>query len=229
MTLWIALGVLGGFVGLDATGFPQMMFSRPLVAGALTGALLGHPVEGILVGAILEIFDVAILPIGAARYPEGGPAAVAAAAAYVAAAGDAGIVPGMLLLAVVFGLVWERVAGASVVLSRRITERFLITDEPVTGDARHVEHRHMLAMAFDFMRGTILTLSGAAAGSILIAALGPLWPFGATLTLAVLVVTSALVLGGALTVFGGWNERRHVFLIGVLCGSLALLILRAWV
>jgi mannose/fructose/N-acetylgalactosamine-specific phosphotransferase system component IIC len=206
-----------------------MMFSRPLVAGAITGALLGHPVEGVLVGAILEIFDLAILPIGAARYPEGGPAAVAAAAAYVAAGGDVGSAPGMLLMAVVFGLAWERVAGASVVLSRRITERFLLTEEPVTGDARHLERRHTLAMAIDFMRGTIVTLAGVVAGSILIAALGPLWPFGTTLTLGALVVSAALVLGGVLTVFGGFDERRNVFLIGVLCGSLALLLLRTWV
>jgi PTS system mannose-specific IIC component len=223
---WLALAVLGGLVGLDATSFPQMMFSRPLVAGALAGALLGHPFEGILVGAILEVFDVAILPIGAARYPEGGPAAVAASASYVGAAADAVTAPGMLLMAVVFGLAWERVAGVSVVLSRRANERLVLRADNAPPGERAIERRHVGAMVVDFVRGAVITVVGAAVGSILIAALGPLWAFGATFTLGVIVVVAALVLGAALTVFGGWNERRTVFLLGVLCGSLALLLLR---
>lgn len=30
---WFLLALLGGFVGLDGTSFPQAMFSRPIVAG----------------------------------------------------------------------------------------------------------------------------------------------------------------------------------------------------
>lgn len=222
---WLWLATLGGLVGLDGTSVPQLMFSRPLIAGALTGALLGRPVEGILVGAILEVFDVAILPIGAVRYPEGGPAAVAAAAAYAMAAPDAGVAPGMLLMAVVFGLGWERVAGTSVVLTRRVNEAILARS---TGDvADHVvERRHAFAIVFDFLRAAVVTLVGAGAGFILLSTLGPRWVIDATLTLSALVISGAIVLGGALTVFGGSARLRNIFLVGVLCGSLALLVLR---
>jgi mannose/fructose/N-acetylgalactosamine-specific phosphotransferase system component IIC len=220
---WIALATLGGLVGLDATSFPQMMFSRPLVAGALTGAILGRPFEGILVGAILEVFDVAILPIGASRYPEPGPAAVSAAAAYIAAS-PASAAPGMLLLAVVFGLAWDRIAGASVVLSRQANEKVL--RDPATGDDRQVERRQLAAMGIDFARGAAVTVIGAAAGSALLRAIGPLWTVNATITRGVLLLGATVVLGGALTIFGGWAERKNVFLFGVICGSLALLLLR---
>ena len=76
------IALIGGMVGLDATSFPQAMISRPLVAASLTGMLLGHPVAGIALGAVLETFALVVLPVGAARYPETGTAAVSAAAAF---------------------------------------------------------------------------------------------------------------------------------------------------
>jgi mannose/fructose/N-acetylgalactosamine-specific phosphotransferase system component IIC len=209
-------------VGLDATAFPQMMFSRPLIAGAITGALLGQPVQGVMIGAILEVFDVAILPIGAARYPEGGPAAIAAATAYIGSTGS----PGALLLAAVFGLVWERVAGMTVVFARRANEAFLVREAHGVPDHLLVERRHSLAMILDFLRGAFVTVAGIAMGSVLVARLEPLWPIGSAATLGAIVVAGTLVLGGTLTVFGGWVERRKVFLLGLLCGSLTLLLLR---
>src|SRR5690606_31658627 len=84
---WLAITLWGGAVGMDATSFPQVMVSRPIVAAPVTGLLLGRPLEGVAVGALLELFALVILPIGAARYPESGTAAVAATAGYVAASG----------------------------------------------------------------------------------------------------------------------------------------------
>lgn len=163
---WFLLALLGGFVGLDGTSFPQAMFSRPIVAGALAGALMGSPVEGMMIGAILEVFDVGILPIGATRYPEGGPAAVAAAGAYVAATPATAMAPGMLLMAVVFGLVWERLAGVSVVLSRHVNGAVLARG--VTDRADHVvERRHVAALGIDFLRAAFVAVTGAAAGYVL--------------------------------------------------------------
>lgn len=73
------LGV-GTLVGLDLASVPQLMISRPLVAGFLGGMLVGHPVPGLVVGALLELFAMESLPVGAARYPDWGPGTVAVGA-----------------------------------------------------------------------------------------------------------------------------------------------------
>lgn len=220
---WIPVGLLGGFVGLDSTSFPQIMISRPLVSGALTGLLFGRPVEGVLLGAILEVFDLATLPIGAARYPESGTATVAATVAFFETSAVAET-SAALLLAVVFGLAWERVAGASVVLHRRLTERILFSGRGPAAGAGSVERRHLATMAVDFVRGALLSLIGAAAGSALLRALAPLWGVHPRVTGGTLLLAACAVLAAAVAVFGGWREARRFFLLGAICGSLLLLI-----
>jgi PTS system mannose-specific IIC component len=76
----VAVVLLGAFVGLDVASVPQVMFSRPLVAGLLGGALVGHPLPGIAIGAVLELFALDTLPVGATRNPDWGPGSVAAGA-----------------------------------------------------------------------------------------------------------------------------------------------------
>jgi mannose/fructose/N-acetylgalactosamine-specific phosphotransferase system component IIC len=222
---WWGLALLGGFVGLDSTSFPQVMISRPLVAGALTGLLLGRPAEGVLIGAILEIFDLAVLPIGAARYPESGTATVAATVAFLETLPVAEATAA-LLLAVVFGLAWERVAGASVVLHRKLAERILFAGTGPSATARTLERRHLAAMAFDFVRGVLICVGGAYIGSTILRSVAPVWAIHPRFSGASLLFTGCAVLAASIAVFGGWREARRFFLIGAACGSMILLLIR---
>ncbi|HUR94157.1 MAG TPA: PTS sugar transporter subunit IIC [Gemmatimonadales bacterium] len=76
----LLLVVWGALVGIDLVSVPQAMLSRPLVAGTVAGWLAGDVEAGLRVGAILELFALDVLPIGAVRYPDYGPATVVAAA-----------------------------------------------------------------------------------------------------------------------------------------------------
>src|SRR4051794_20512721 len=76
----LPIAILGGVMGLDVVCFPQMMFSRPLVAATVAGAFVGHASTGLLVGVTMELIALATLPFGASRYPEWGSAAVVAGA-----------------------------------------------------------------------------------------------------------------------------------------------------
>jgi mannose/fructose/N-acetylgalactosamine-specific phosphotransferase system component IIC len=219
---WLAIALFGGFAGLDTTSFPQVMISRPLVTGALTGVLFGRPAEGLALGFIVEAFALIVLPVGAARYPESGTATVAATSAYMAAT-TAGLAPGALALSVAFALGWEWVAGVTVVLHRRGNGRILLG--PAGVPARQLERKHLAAMTTDFLRGAAITLGGALLGYGLLMALLPLWELGSELTLAVLAVLVATMIGTAVPLFGGLRARRIALAAGLCVGFLLAVVL----
>ena len=220
---WIGVALFGGIVGIDATSVGQTMISRPLVAATLTGLMAGRPEEGLVLGAILELFALVILPVGAARYPESGTAAVAASAAYLTATPI--LSPAVMLLAVVFALVWERVGGLSVVLIRRFNEEYVALaslDGPNMD--RELERRHMGAIALDFVRGSVLTVGGALLGAVALNAVSELWSMKSSVAPAILSIGLSCMVGATLPLFGGMKARKVPLLIGVVCGSLIVLL-----
>jgi len=223
MSFLLAL-LLGGAVGLDATSFPQAMYSRPFVAGALAGLVVGRPVEGAAIGAVLEIFALPVLPFGAAGYPEAGTAAVASMIAYDWA--TTGVDPDMLFLTVALGLLLSHASGYSVRLLR-IRNGWAVgqRDDGSPLDPAAVERAHWLAMVLDFLRGAAVTAAGTAVIALVLAlAVRTGWrlPLDA---LDVLVVTAVLMAGGSLTVFGNVRERIVSFGIGAALTALAVLVL----
>src|SRR5512143_2278011 len=64
VSLVFAVALLGGLVGLDRTAVGQIMISQPLVAGPMTGWLLGDFTAGAVIGSVLELIWVLDLPIG---------------------------------------------------------------------------------------------------------------------------------------------------------------------
>lgn len=57
-------GLLGGWLAADATAFAQLLVSQPLVGGTLAGWAWGDPRTGMQVGALLQLFALAGLPLG---------------------------------------------------------------------------------------------------------------------------------------------------------------------
>lgn len=210
---WISLLVLGGVVALDGTSVGQTMVSRPVVAATLAGWIVGAPAEGAMVGLLLEAFHLSVLPVGAARYPEGGPPAVAAGAVYAALSGDA-----VLLLPIVaVTLLVERAAGRSVQWLRLLNGRLIPPADAASLSPRTLEVRHLQAIGADFLRGVIIV----AAGLLLLAGVGALpealHPRAGVSRLAIGAVLVA-ALAASLRIFAG--EHRRVFFAGALLGTL---------
>lgn len=208
--------LLGGWVAVDATSFGQFMISRPFVAAALAGLVVGEPAAGALIGLLLEAFHITVLPVGAARYPEGGPPAVVVGA-FAPLLTNA---PGAALTALVFFVGWAWLGGQSVHLLRKIN-----IQPPIMPAAPHAVrallHRHLAALALDFARGTALVALGLAAFAVLLELPRHAWGLDARYTQMAVTLLLAALLASSMRLFG---DRRRLFLLGAIGGLLILLV-----
>ena len=153
----IALLVWGTLVGVDLVSLPQMMIARPLVAGTVAGAILGDIPTGLKLGVVFELLQYDILPVGAVRYPEYGPATVAAVATAHAATGVLGLGLGALV-----GLVTGLVGGLSINELRRVNSRIVHAAAATleSGDPRALVRLHVGGLLRDALRAALVTALG---------------------------------------------------------------------
>jgi PTS system mannose-specific IIC component len=165
----LLLTALGAIVGLDFVSFPQAMISRPLVSATLGGFVCGDAASGLITGVLLECFALETMPFGASRYPEWGPAAVAAGAVAAAPGGDLEASLRILPFAVLAGLTAAMLGGQTLVWLRRfnLTVAGRYRDEIAAGDASAVMAVHWTGLVLDFGRAGAVT-------AVFIAALVPL-------------------------------------------------------
>ena len=160
----LLLVIWGTLVALDLVSVPQAMLSRPLVAGAVAGWLAGDVEAGLRVGVLLELFALDVLPIGAVRYPDYGPATVVAAAFAAGAPWELG-----LGLSVALALVLAVLGGWTLTLVRRwnaraIQRRAAALAAGESGAIRRLQYGGLLR---DAARGAVLTAGGLlAAGAV---------------------------------------------------------------
>jgi mannose/fructose/N-acetylgalactosamine-specific phosphotransferase system component IIC len=212
MTELFLIAVMGGVLALDATSVGQFMVSRPLVAGTLTGALLGDPATGLFIGVLLELYLLVSFPSGGARFPEGPTATVVATATTLAV----GAGPAAIPLGIAVGLLWGQVGGVSISLMRRVNGR-MIPDPQGVGPGRIVR-AHLSALALDFIRGTLVTLSGVVVGRAGGGRLAGGWPLSEGESTALLIAGGAVSAGILLRSLGGFRRRRVLFVAGMAVG-----------
>lgn len=185
----LLLEAWGTLVGLDLASVPQVMIARPLVAGTVAGAILGDVGTGLRLGMLFELLQLDILPLGAARYPEYGPATVAGVAAAHVAAGALGVG-----LGVVVGMFTGLLGGISVHwVLRPLNTRAVrqATAGLEAGDPRIVVRVHATALGRDALRAALVTATG-----LVLAALVRTYMVG-TLTARGAIVVAAAATGAA--------------------------------
>ena len=217
----LALLGWGTLCGIDLVSVPQMMIARPLVAGALAGAILGDVETGLRLGVLFELFQFDILPVGAARYPEYGPATVAAVAAAYAARGGFG-------LGVIVGLVTALVGGASLQQLRRLNARAAnrAGARIEAGDAVALVRVHVAAIGRDGIRAVLVTGAGLALARLARAVLLPALSERTLTLVGVAGAAAALAAASAGTLrLVGWGRPLTWLALG-LTGGAALVWLR---
>ena len=147
----------GTVVGLDLVSVPQAMISRPLVAGTVAGWLVGDVQTGLRLGVLFELFALDVLPVGAVRYPDYGPATVAAV---VLGAGS--IWQLNLGLSVALGLVLALLGGWSLQVVRRWNARAIQQRAAAlaAGESNAIRRLQYGGLLRDSLRGFLLTLLG---------------------------------------------------------------------
>lgn len=214
LTLALLL-VWGTVAALDLVSVPQLLLTRPITAATVAGWLVGDVAGGLRVGVILELFALDVLPVGAARYPDYGPAAVTAA---VAAAGrGAWEVGPAILLALLVGSLGARTLPPLRHANARAMRSLLGADGAVDAGALVALQRGSILR--DVVRGAGLTVTG------LILALAlrqiALPPSAMTLSTAAVVGGGlAAVAGGALR--GALRDARLRWLVAGLAAGAAL-------
>jgi PTS system mannose-specific IIC component len=211
-----ALLVWGTMVGVDLVSFPQAMLNRPIVAAALTGFIVGDIELGFRIGVLLECFALDVIPIGATRYPDFGPAAVVATAvAPVAGWQDA------TGLGVVVGLMLALAGGRSMEFVRRLNGRLARASAPAlaSGDPLVLARLQQAGLVADSLRSLLVTLAGLLVATLLLPWVGSLGD--ASRPLGLVAVAGALVAAvtGAVRRAGG-GIPRLLLLLGVVTGGL---------
>jgi PTS system mannose-specific IIC component len=153
----LSLLVWGTLVGLDLVSVPQAMISRPLVAGTVAGWLVGDVESGLRIGVVFELFALDVLPVGAVRYPDYGPATVAAVALGAGAPWELS-----LGLSMALGLVLAVLGGWSLQTVRRWNAKAIQRRAAAlaAGESSAIRRLQYGALLRDAARGFLLTLLG---------------------------------------------------------------------
>jgi PTS system mannose-specific IIC component len=229
----LLLGLLllwGTIVGLDVVTVPQSMVSRPLVAGAVTGFLVSlvqpglfavSPVTtGLLVGAVLELYALDVLPVGASRYPDYGPATVAATYAALGWQPEVGLGASVgvgLLIAVLGGWAMQVVRRANAAAIQRRAAALS------AGESDAIRALQWSGIRRDIVRSAGVTLTGLMLAEVV----WPLLPPGSEnfrwLTVVAVGGGIAAALGGAIR-SAGRTRRAAWVMAGLGLGILVVVL-----
>jgi len=211
--VWIFLAGLGAWSALDGVSAGQFMVSRPLVTGILTGAALGDPATGFMLGLFLEAVHLGAVPAGGARLPEPGPAAVPATAVAVLTG-----TPGGLALGAAVGVVFALFGGMSVVAQRRWQSRLVEGVSQARVSPGALTRRLLLALLLDGSRGVALVTGGLWVVLLVPTPWLASWPLNAPETVALLAVLAAMPVGNLLQNLSGGRRRAWLLLSGTMAG-----------
>jgi PTS system mannose-specific IIC component len=201
LALLLAWGTL---VGVDLVSFPQAMIARPLVAGSIAAMLLGDLDTGLKVAVVMELFALDVLPVGASRYPDYGPATVGAVAFAAGKPWEAALGPAILigLFAAVLGgwsLQWIREDNARAIQRR--------SAGLAAGETRTIALLQYGGLARDVLRSFGLT-AASLAGAVAVAARLPMFSSLRIVTAVAIGAGLAAAAGGAIRSAGGGARIR---------------------
>ncbi len=144
-----SLALLISLLGLDTTIAFQVLISQPVFACSIIGWLMGDPVTGMEIGAIMQMIWLNMLPVGAASFPEGNIASMLVCAIVIRFA-DLDMPNTVFAVAFVYGMIVSYVGAQLTTLDRRLNTRILKWAQQAAeqADLRKLTLLDMLSIAF---------------------------------------------------------------------------------
>jgi PTS system mannose-specific IIC component len=189
----------------------------------VAGWLLGDVETGLRVGAVLELFALDVLPVGASRYPEYGPAAVGGAVLAAGLPDSGGTGVGALL-----GLMVAMLAGYSLEWLRHANARDVhrLSAELDAGSGTAIHRLQWIGIARDAVRSGGITMLAIALALVARTRLDGAIRLPDYLTPVLVGVGLAAALSGALRTAG--RGRRLAWLGAGLAAGLVAALRATW-
>lgn len=222
----LTAGIVAVIAGMDRTAALQIMISRPIVAAPLAGWLLGDPLAGLQIGALLELLWLGRLPVGAAIPPDDTQVAVAATLLTVTM-GEALALAGLplLLLCTLVAMPLGKVGQLAERLARHANGRLLAGAQLAVdnGDLAAAERSHLRGLVHFALASLVSFAVVALVGTAVLHLLAPLLADAVATAAGRLQLTFPLV--GIAIILGSLNVRRARTLFGA---SFATSLLMLW-
>jgi mannose/fructose/N-acetylgalactosamine-specific phosphotransferase system component IIC len=217
----LLLVLWGTLVAVDLVSVPQAMISRPVVAGTIAGWIAGDVEAGLRIGVLFELFALDVLPIGAVRYPDYGPATVAATALAAGAPWEMG-----LGVSAALGLVLAVAGGWSLQLVRRTNARAIQHRAAAlaAGEGPAIRRLQYGSLLRDAARGAALTAIGLSAAWLIATTLRPDRATALGLTLVSVGSALSAAVNGAIR-SAGRDARLRWLLGGAVAGVILAVLL----
>jgi len=208
--------VWGTIVGVDLVSFPQAMLNRPIVAASVAGFLIGDLEAGLRIGMLLECFALDVIPIGATRYPDYGPASVVGTAvgSFAGWQDPTG-------LGVMVGLLLALAGGRAMEFVRRLNGRLARVAAPAlaSGDPAVLARLQRTGLAADALRSLLVTAVGLMLAWLLLPWLGALGDAGRALRLVAVAGALVAAITGAARRAGS-GAPRLLLGLGIVAGGI---------
>ncbi|MGK2905131.1 MAG: PTS sugar transporter subunit IIC [Desulfuromonadales bacterium] len=225
---YLLAGLVAMLTGLDRVALIQIMISRPLVAGPLTGWVLGHPLVGMEVGMLLELLWLGRLPVGAAIPPDDTQVAVGATVLAISMGHILNLngMP-MVILSVLIAIPLGKFGQLFDRLARHVNGRLAVSGHLalMTGNTSSLERYHLLGLASFALASLATAFVIVLSGSFVLYFMAPL--FIGAVREAGLSLQYSLVLVGAASLLGTINVNRSISLFcAAFTGTMLVLWLR---
>ena len=200
--------------GLDRMAALQLMLSRPIVAGPLTGFVLGEPLIGLQVGMLVELLWLGRLPVGASIPPDDTQIAIGGTFLSVAFASPEFATPVTIVFCLLVAIPLAKCGQFFDRMARRANDHMAkrVAQNVLTGDLSSVDRLHLVGIGHFAVASLMTFVVVAGVGSVVCLISMP--HFAPMLIAPVHWLQLAFILVGASMILSSINVSRAATLFG---------------